>query len=277
MGTYADRPKADLWTCPFGNKWNKGDTLLLDQAAIRLRRMQAGLLAGAHHIDRWFHHGGRRGRVAFITLTYRPGEVYEPRDISEFLRRVRQWCGVRGVPFVGVWKLEVQQRGAPHYHVMLWLPRGITPPLPDKQGWWRKGASNAGWCGFSRRRGKRIGNPVGYLAKYLSKSEVGELPRGARLWGMVGAPLVARLAVGFAKAPAWLRERAWWAFQGEPEAAEQFPPIQVRKRGAWWGIPGIGLEFRSPWMVDQVFGGSPVLVYVGFDAYSVRGWCGEGA
>ena len=57
-----------------------------------------------------------------------------------------------------VWVLELTKRGRPHYHVLFWLPKGVSMPKADKQGWWKHGMTRSG--GHS---------PVGYLCKYTSK------------------------------------------------------------------------------------------------------------
>jgi len=54
----------------------------------------------------------------FVTLTYpRDYQRYDfKRDLKVFLQRIR-----RAFPGVcGVWKLEPQKRGAPHFHLLLW-------------------------------------------------------------------------------------------------------------------------------------------------------------
>ena len=56
---------------------------------------------------------------AFVTLTY-PDSFPEPREskkhLKVFVKRLR-----REFPSAGlIWKLEPQQRGAPHYHLLVW-------------------------------------------------------------------------------------------------------------------------------------------------------------
>ena len=76
-----------------------------------------------------------------LTLTYREVGAWHPRHISELLQRVRVWLRRRGERLRYVWVGELQQRGALHYHVLCWLPRGLTLPKPDKQGWWTHGST----------------------------------------------------------------------------------------------------------------------------------------
>jgi hypothetical protein len=156
---------------------------------------------------------------------------------------------------------------------MLWVPYGTLPPLPDEQGWWSKGSSNASWSGFKSGGpgGSRIRRPVAYLAKYLAKREEGELPKGARLWGLIGAPTVARVAASFACAPGWLRRLA---LAGRDLGL--FPSLVVRKlavpkQGIWWHVLESGMSFRSPWEFLQASGGAAVLRYRGFSEWDVQG------
>lgn len=57
---------------------------------------------------------------SFVTLTYPKEFPFEAerwkRDLDTFIKRLN-----RAFPGVcGIWKLEPQQRGAPHYHVIVW-------------------------------------------------------------------------------------------------------------------------------------------------------------
>ena len=61
----------------------------------------------------------------FVTLTY-PNEFPSPREskthLQNFIKRLRRAhpsCGV-------IWKLEPQERGAPHYHMMVWGVESFT-------------------------------------------------------------------------------------------------------------------------------------------------------
>jgi hypothetical protein len=43
---------------------------------------------------------------AFLTLTYRPGVDWQPRHITECLKRMRHWVERRGVRFRYLWVAE---------------------------------------------------------------------------------------------------------------------------------------------------------------------------
>lgn len=70
----------------------------------------------------------QEGRPAMVTLTY-PGdwETVAPNGpkvkahLQSFFKRFeRAW----GIPWAGVWKLEFQRRGAPHFHLLMVPPTG---------------------------------------------------------------------------------------------------------------------------------------------------------
>jgi hypothetical protein len=120
------------------------DTRFLEEIEIdpvegRRRNLKRGVLSGARLIE--FALANRRARRAMLTLTYRDIDAFEPRHISQLLKHIRHWLRRRGHRFHYVWVAELQGRGALHYHVLVWLPRGLSLPKPDKQGWWRHGST----------------------------------------------------------------------------------------------------------------------------------------
>jgi hypothetical protein len=151
-------------------------TVEIDSDKARHTRLKRSILVAAKLFEHSFR-GGFRMRPAMLTLTYRDVDGFAPRHVSELLKRIRQWLLRRGRGFHYVWVAELQLRGALHYHIVIWLPKGLTLPKPDKQGWWPHGSTRIEWAR----------HPVGYLIKYASKFDVkGGLPKGARLHGSGG-------------------------------------------------------------------------------------------
>lgn len=113
-----------------------------------------------------------------VTLTYSPEQSWCSKDISAFVTRVRKYYNRRGWRFVYFWVAELQQRGAVHYHVILFVPIGHRLPKPDECGWWRKGFTHI----FA------VKSFAAYLSKYLQKGMEGRIrfPRGLRLFGYGG-------------------------------------------------------------------------------------------
>jgi hypothetical protein len=92
-----------------------------------------------------------------LTLTYAPSQVWERRDITRFIDALRKFYARRGWQFVYFWVAELQQRGAVHYHVIVFVPKGHKIPKPDR--WWKKGFTHI----FAVR------HFAAYLSKYLQK------------------------------------------------------------------------------------------------------------
>lgn len=173
------------------------DLIEIDPFLTRLRRMARSVLTASRMHEFELRH--KRFKPAMLTLTYREVDGWHQRHISELLRHIRNWMRRRGHRLRYVWVAELQQRGALHYHVLLWLPRGLTLPKPDKQGWWTHGSTRIEWAR----------KPAGYLAKYASKldSKVGiGFPAGARLHGKGGLEEFGRSVAQWFNLPQWARE-----------------------------------------------------------------------
>jgi len=165
--------------------------------------------------------------TALLTLTYRDVQGWGPRHVSDALECMREWLAGRGHRLRYVWVAELQERGAVHYHVMLWLPWGVRLPKPDLAGWWRHG--------MTQIAGAR--NSVGYLAKYASKCQtVEEFPRGLRLSGCGGLDVQGRL------------EASWWLLP--KYARESFTPSDRVRRAPGGGFCAASGEWiGSTWSV----------------------------
>jgi len=221
----------------------------LDGALRRLQRMKRGVITSARLHQEALTQSSVRFKAAFVTVTYRPGVDWEPRHVSDYVRNVRSWLMRRKLPVRMVWVLELQQRGAPHYHLMVWLPKGVTLPMPDKSGWWPHGRSNIRWARKA----------VGYLAKYASKGtdRAHLLPKGARLWAQSGLKGESRETLRWWLAPRWLR--------GFSE-----PGHVLRRVLGWWENRTLGIAYRSPWVIDTFFGGKPKFIFLGWSDDDVR-------
>lgn len=174
------------------------------QCRVSRLRMHVGSAARLHLAA---HQPGHRpDDCLMLTLTYRDGASggveWSPRDISECLRRIRQWMRRRGWPCRYVWVAELgEQSGRLHYHVALWVPHGERIPYADQQGWWPHGMT----------RVDRARHAVGYLMSYLTKgskeSELGSYPKGARIYGVGGLDDAARRVRRWLGLPAFLQAR----------------------------------------------------------------------
>jgi hypothetical protein len=170
---------------------------------------------------------GFRVRPALVTFTYRDDVAWEARHITQVQNAIEKFLERRQVRYHAVWVMELTKRGRPHYHLVLWLPKGITLPKPDKRGWWVHGMTRIEWA----RR------PVGYLIKYASKAEdAGAFPPGARLFGVRGLG-DAREGYRYLRRPQWLREATLPADR-----------LQRVARVGWLNQSN-GEILRSPWVI----------------------------
>lgn len=120
--------------------------------------------------------------------------------------------------------------------ILLWLPKGVTLPKPDKQGWWPWGHTRIEWA----RR------PVGYLVKYASKGRDGlGFPKGARIHGCSGLDRERRSERAWCLSPGWVRD-LWPEWQVEPR----------RAKGGGWVAKASGEWVPSPYGV--VFAGGQI-------------------
>lgn len=141
-----------------------GQVILLDQDKMRYDRMRKSVKAWADEIT------GNGGKLKMLTLTYRGLNDWKQRDITEFIRQVKKDLGSNLLGYC--WVAEVQKRGALHYHVILWIEKGIPIGYPDKMGWWKHGST----------RVTTAKSPF-YILTYTGKEyqkEFSKFPKGAR-------------------------------------------------------------------------------------------------
>ncbi|MGN6234947.1 rolling circle replication-associated protein [Dyella sp.] len=187
------------------------------------------------HFDAHCERHAQRWNLKFITLTYHDEKAWRPGHFSKFRDALRQWCKRRQVKCRFVWVAELQKRGALHYHVILWLPKGKFLPFADSQGWWPHGHTNV----------KTAQSAVGYITKYASKTTAGQAamyPRGARMFGHGGLTPEARRHVRYWQAPFWVRD----ALTGRAD---------IRKVVGGYCDKLTGEFFASPWRVSVGPGG----------------------
>lgn len=215
----------------------EADAVVIDPSTTRLYKMGRSVrFAAKLHAESTDHPS------AMFTLTNRPGEVPDAKDVSRFIDNLKMWVlrkfNYRHLRYVWVAELQAGRAGkgdagAVHYHVAVWLPaelrrkarlleaKGLKAsgalPKPDKKGWWKKGSTERDWVRKSVRS---------YLSKYLSKGiEGGSFPKGLRIHGAGGFHLQQRLQRTHNGFPAWLRkettpEQRWHRISGGWESRE---------------------------------------------------------
>lgn len=217
----------------------------LDPVDMRFSKLKRRTITAARLHQEAVQKGGFRGRWAFLTLTYADPDGWRSRHLSDLFDHIRKWLSRRSRQLAYVWVAEIQLGrfmrtgdAVIHYHVMLWLPNGLTLPKPDKRGWWRHGMTKIEWAR----------NPVGYMAKYSSKGDgPAKFPKGARIHGTGGLCGEQRQEASYWRRPSWLREATTMSDQ-----------VRRRVGGGWLNVE-TGEIFESPWRV--VFEGGGVWIY----------------
>lgn len=178
---------------------SKGIITDAQQREKRLRKMKQNVITSARLNVAEAQAGGFRGSWAMLTLTYRDDARWVANQVADLLTSIRNYCSRCGFRARYTWVLELTARGRPHYHVLVWLPKGRSLPKPDKQGWWRHGLTRIEWAK----------NAVGYLAKYASKGmdmDMLRVPSGARLSGHGGLNKASKIELRWWKLPLWVKE-----------------------------------------------------------------------
>lgn len=134
----------------------------------------------------------------FVTLTYH--EDY-PLDFEGYKMDLHYFSNNLLSKFHGcsfIWKLEFQERGAPHYHLMVWgvSESDLRSYIPEM---WHKIAGNGSELHLAWHKGElgngnencvnqiRSWNGVkSYASKYMSKMD-DDTKRGGRIWGSRGS------------------------------------------------------------------------------------------
>lgn len=161
------------------------------------------------------------GKAVFVTLTY-PAEFPAPDDHGIYKGHLKAFCKELrrcwGAAMTGIWKLEFQQRGAAHYHLLL---LGITEATLEKfRDWTAKR-----WyhivnsqdekhlrAGTGVDAAKTAGGAMCYLAKYVSKDD--QTRPGnftGRYWGVIGREglPVSRLATVLLHDESMIKVQRW--------------------------------------------------------------------
>jgi hypothetical protein len=214
-----------------------------DAQKRRLTKLRNVLIGAVRGIESNMQENGIRYRCAFGTSTYARDDEWKPNHIRELMRHYRQWCKRRGFTFQCVWVAELTKKGRVHYHWIMFVPPGITPPMPDKQGWWKHGSTNVKWAR----------KPVGYLLKYASKAKFidgHQFPKGCRLFAAAGNTG----KLGWFRCPGWMKKFGR-------------PYDDIRAKNGFWNNHTSGIGYRSPWMFSTSTAEGITLKWVGWTDY----------
>ena len=182
--------------------------IIFDKArgrAKRVKRLRRSVWA-AGHLHGLADHGRRPPVAWMVTLTYVGVDDWRADHISIASEQYRRHCARHRVPCRYLWVAELQKRGALHYHLIAWLPKGVRMPHWDRETTTAGGRQvKAFWShGMTNVEEARTG--VGYLMKYLSKLDDGTaFPPHLRLYGVGGLTPQARLVRGWYNLPEWAK------------------------------------------------------------------------
>lgn len=230
---------------PQADKPGRPDRFVVDPHLSRLRRMRGSILTAANLVQQRLNAlTGRRWRAAMLHLTYADQDQFKSNQISALMKHIREWSRRRNLPTLPyVWALERGSvNGRLHYHILIWLPAGITLPKPDKQRWWPWGHTRIEWA---KNKGKTA---VNYIAKYISKGNDDEVsfPPNTRIHGKGGLEAVERSKCAWWRAPSWARA-VWPDWEDEPRPAKGGGWVS-RVSGEWLPSPFelVGFDLGRP-------------------------------
>lgn len=200
----------------------------IDRFESRIRRLRKNVITSARLLRDAKQNGGHRHFMAMLTLTYAPGVEWKSNHVPDLQKRIRGWLSYRGHSYAYVWVCELQERGAPHYHILIWIPRGLRLPKADAFGWWPHGSTSI----------EKVEKPIGYLMKYLSKGQdtIHRYVKGQRTHGSGGLDHNAKKERRWWLAPSYVRKR--W-----PDHKDDVHPAQ----GGGWVSRATGEWMASPW------------------------------
>lgn len=176
-----------------------------EKALRRISRLKKAVWASGH-LHALAQSGFRPAQCWFVTTTYRPGVEWEKNHIKKAMQGFRDWCKSKGIPCRYTWVAELQGRGAVHYHLLAWLPVGVSMPQWDRTTRKSKGGMRPAFWPHGMTNTQKAVAGIGYLMKYLSKmGEFHRFPEGLRLYGIGGLDRDGRAVRSWLNLPAWVK------------------------------------------------------------------------
>lgn len=215
------------------------------KAEIRGMSSQSSLnLARLLSILDWEKHG----ECCHVTLTYVDVFPLTKQELAREKASLVRELG-RNVE-CGIWRLEFQKRGAPHWHLLVWLGgRSAEEFVAWVSNWWsrRKEYPNPSEYGCRVTSGDQARGRW-YLAMHAAKREQSiPFPVG-RWWGYIQRDKL--LAASDIDTPQEIteRERVWWA-----RLYRRFTGAKTRhESGFSWFLPRAAQCAVGVWIRDQV-------------------------
>jgi len=133
-----------------------------------------------------------KGRMIFVTLTYPREYAEDPEVCKNHLKALRKRLQREFGTFAAFWRLGIQERGAWHFHLLLFVGLSIGPVRELRRfissSWYEvTGKISEGHlrAGTRVEPVKRWREATSYVERYMAKPE--EFPEGlqtGRIWGI---------------------------------------------------------------------------------------------
>jgi hypothetical protein len=188
----------------------------------------------------------KHGQCVHVTLTYAKVFPLTKEELAEVKAAMVRDIG-RHVE-CGIWRLEFQKRGAPHWHLLLWIGNRDAAEFEWwLRGWWAKFSGNASEHGSMVTSGDQT-RARWYIAMHAAKREQSiPFPVG-RWWGYVQRDKL--LSASDIDSPQEIteRERVWWA-----RLYRRFSGAKTRhEAGFSWFLPRAAQCAVSVWIQGHV-------------------------
>lgn len=181
-------------------------------AERRVKRLKR-LVWASGHLHGIAENGFRPDVPWFVTPTYAGEDDWKPNQIADALQAYRHWCHSHGYRCRYTWVGEIQPKrlertghAVVHYHLLIWLPRGVRMPKWDRQHQLASGKIKPAFWPHGMTNTEIAKSGVGYLMKYLSKlGEFTRFPKGMRLYGVGGLCKIGNAVRAWYNLPEWVK------------------------------------------------------------------------
>jgi len=133
------------------------------------------------------------GTPSFVTLTFHDNWRKDYSDLKEILNKTLQYIRDSGLDIYYIWRLELQKRGAPHFHFILFFPSELSDSAVEsflsgfRLYWHRLVEPNSAphlLYGFRVESLTTTKKAFAYVSKYCAKSDVEtKFALPGRRWG----------------------------------------------------------------------------------------------
>jgi hypothetical protein len=205
---------------------------------------------------------GGMGESLHVTLTYWKDWPRTKAQLQQEKKRIKRTLGQFGC---GIWRLEYQERGAPHWHVLLWVQGRDAEQVIQLIQWWWAGdcAHSSRWAnshpqGVYVTRGTEV-KSTWYLAMHAAKGEQSPLIAVGRWWGFINRADLLQGRNIAEEGEISAREHIWWARLYRRatgcKVRQQADERGIRPNGFTWFLPRSNYLASQNWIAKTVAAG----------------------